>query len=144
MGATLKYAYEGANKEGDAQDKAWAEGYTYFRCAAGLLNSDLANMINTDFDPRSTESFPDGLFCKFVKEMISAGDIGQGITIKDLQVLNFIPSAETDCGLTAGTLGTAGNTKTDDSNDDDDSSSVVSRLGMTALGATLLSVFFSL
>merc|ERR1712174_145283 len=58
-------------------------------------------------------------FCKFVKEMLSVGDIGQGLTIQDLQVLNFIPSAETDCGLTAGTLGTAGN-KNDDSTDDDD------------------------
>merc|ERR1712157_576733 len=56
---------------------------------------------------------------KFVKEMLSVGDIGQGLTIQDLQVLNFIPSAETDCGLTAGTLGTAGN-KNDDSTDDDD------------------------
>jgi len=163
--ATLKYAYETGMKTGDDQDKPWAEGYTYFRCAAGLLNADLANTINADFDPRTNESFPDGLFCKFVKEMISVGDIGQGISVKDLQILNFIPSAETDCGLTAGTLGSAGNSKTDDSADDDDapktvtddsaddddtkattgdgddSSAVVSRVGMTALGATLLSFF---
>merc|ERR1712157_500749 len=171
---------------------AWAEGYTYFRCAAGLLDADLATFIDYEFDPRSRSTLPSGLFCKFVKEMLSVGDIGQGLTIQDLQVLNFIPSAETDCGLTAGTLGTAGN-KNDDSTDDDDKAvsddddkqcstgddstddddkkigddstddddkagtgnddddddnksdaAAFSRVGMTALGVTLLSMVFSL
>merc|ERR1712115_677931 len=148
--------------------------------------------IDYEFDPRSRSTLPSGLFCKFVKEMLSVGDIGQGLTIQDLQVLNFIPSAETDCGLTAGTLGTAGN-KNDDSTDDDDKAvsddddkqgstgddstddddkkigddstddddkagtgnddddddnksdaAAFSRVGMTALGVTLLSMFFSL
>merc|ERR1712174_143436 len=81
-----------------------------------------ATFIDYEFDPRSRSTLPSGLFCKFVKEMLSVGDIGQGLTIQDLQVLNFIPSAEADCGLTAGTLGTAGN-KNDDSTDDDDKQS---------------------
>merc|ERR1712174_123978 len=146
-----------------------------------------ATFIDYEFDPRSRSTLPSGLFCKFVKEMLSVGDIGQGLTIQDLQVLNFIPSAETDCGLTAGTLGTAGN-KNDDSTDDDDKAvsdddgkqstndnssddddkavsddddkpgtgnddddddnksgaAAFSRVGMTALGVTLLSIFFSL
>jgi len=117
--ATLKYAYEAANAEGDSQDKKWGEGYTYFRCGAGLLDEGLAKSIDAQFDPRGKASFPNGLFCGLLKEMIDVGDIGQGISVADLNILNFIPSAETDCGLSQGSLGEGG-AKTDDSADDDD------------------------
>lgn len=39
--------------------------------------------------------------------------------MKDLKVLNFIPSAETKCGFNDGTLGVVEDTN-DDSTDDDD------------------------
>merc|ERR1711933_261492 len=92
-------------------------GYTYFRCGAGLMNPDLASFVNDKFDPRGTDTLPDNLYCDILNKYIEVGDIGQGLTVKDLGVTNFLTDSETKCGLAAGTLS---NTKTDDSTDDDD------------------------
>merc|ERR1711933_501073 len=102
--ATLKYAYE-SEGAGDGLDKKWGEGYTYFRCGAGLMDNGLATFINGKFDPRTQDTFPENLFCDIIDQYIAAGDIGQGLMVKDLHVTNFIPEAETKCGLATGTLG---------------------------------------
>merc|ERR1719412_2234333 len=54
--------------------------------------------------------------------MIDAGDIGMGLTVKDLKINNFIPSAESDCGLEKGALGAGGDGGSGGggSSDDDD------------------------
>merc|ERR1712048_330072 len=52
--ATLKYSltYSTAGLLPDARDKNWGEGYTYFRCGAGLMDSAIAVYINFLLDPR--------------------------------------------------------------------------------------------
>ena len=52
--ATLKYSalFDEAGLEQAKIDKKWGEGYTYFRCGAGLMEPELALYINYVLDPR--------------------------------------------------------------------------------------------
>lgn len=104
--ATLKYAllFEEAGLEQSAIDSKWAEGYTYFRCGAGLMNPELALYINYVFDPRDKSDMilePKATYCKIVKKMLSLPEIGYGLTLDDLNMSGYAPtsSIKEDCGL---------------------------------------------
>lgn len=104
--ATLKYAllFEETGLEQSAIDSKWAEGYTYFRCGAGLMNPELALYINYIFDPRDKANKilqPKSTYCKIVKKMLSLPEIGYGLTLDDLNMSGYAPtsSIKEDCGL---------------------------------------------
>lgn len=100
--ATLKYSSQ-FDEEGLEQakaDKKWGEGYTYFRCGAGLMDPELAVYINYVFDPRDKLGVtltPKETHCKIVKKMLSLEEIGMGVKIGDLN-LGTLNMQET-CGL---------------------------------------------
>lgn len=122
--ATLKYSYKAGTATEQADiDKSWGEGYTYFRCGAGLLEPGLASMINKAFDPRDADMSkkPEDLFCTILKEMAKMDDIGQGLTLKDLSTATYIPSASSDCMVDEELIGTAGSGSASDSSDSGDS-----------------------
>jgi hypothetical protein len=104
--ATLKYAslFDEEGLEQAAMDTKWGEGYTYFRCGAGLMHPELALYINYVLDPRDKlgQVFtPKETYCKIVKKMLSLPDIGYGLTLDELNLGNY-PSTSTikeDCGL---------------------------------------------
>jgi hypothetical protein len=104
--ATLKYAslFDEEGLDQAAMDTKWGEGYTYFRCGAGLMHPELALYINYVLDPRDKlgQTFtPKETYCKIVKKMLSLPEIGYGLTLDNLQVSNY-PSTSNikeDCGL---------------------------------------------
>merc|ERR1712151_483631 len=67
--AVLKYAAE-MTQDGANVDAEWTEGYTYFRCAAGLFDPEFATFLETEYSPL-TNSYPEGkeLYCKIVTKM---------------------------------------------------------------------------
>ena len=104
--ATLKYSslFDAAGLEQDLVDKKWGEGYTYFRCGAGLMDPELALYINYVLDPRDKMGMtltPKETHCKIVKKMLSLEEIGMGLKIDDLNVEAYSPLAtiKADCGL---------------------------------------------
>jgi len=102
--ATMKYAksLKDATEQDDI-DKYFAEGYTYFRCAAGLFDPKLATFIQEKFDPRLVDagSQPD-VYCAIAKEMAATADIGYGVSINDLnlEMKSSLVNITTDCGIT--------------------------------------------
>jgi hypothetical protein len=103
--ATLKYSalFDEEGLTQDKIDKKWGEGYTYFRCGAGLMRPELALYINYVFDPRDKKDMiltPKETHCKIVKKMLSLEDIGMGLKMEDLNVEAYLPSIKEDCGIT--------------------------------------------
>jgi len=99
--ATLKYSslFDAAGLEQDLVDKKWGEGYTYFRCGAGLMDPELALYINYVLDPRDKMDMTltaKETHCKIVNKMLSLPEIGMGLTLDDLNV----QSIKEDCGIT--------------------------------------------
>ncbi len=104
--ATLKYSGLFDEKDLDQAkiDKKWGEGYTYFRCGAGLIDPELALYINYVLDPRDKMGMtltPKETHCKIVKKMLSLEEIGMGLKIDDLKIEAYSPLAtiKADCGL---------------------------------------------
>lgn len=104
--ATLKYAalFDEAGLEQDKKDKKWGEGYTYFRCGAGLMDPELAIYIDYVLDPRDKADVtftPKETFCKIVKKMLSLPDIGMGVQIGDLNLGEYPATStiEEDCDI---------------------------------------------
>jgi len=102
--ATLKYSalFDEEGLEQAKIDKKWGEGYTYFRCGAGLMNPELALYINYVLDPRDKmgmELTPKETHCKIVKKMLSVPEIGPGVTMSDLNVEKYLPTIKKDCGI---------------------------------------------
>mmetsp|Transcript_28238 Transcript_28238/g.43095 ORF Transcript_28238/g.43095 Transcript_28238/m.43095 type:complete len:395 (-) Transcript_28238:473-1657(-) len=102
--ATLKYSKNYAIKgtSSDAIDNYWGEGYTYFRCGAGLMDPAIAVYINYLFDPRdkpATTPTPLEVHCKILKLMLAEEEIGYGLKVSDLNVEAYLPNAKADCGI---------------------------------------------
>jgi hypothetical protein len=98
--ATLKYSslFDEAGLEQAQIDKKWGEGYTYFRCGAGLMDPELALYINYVLDPRDKMDMTltaKETHCKIVKKMLSLPEIGMGLTLGDLNVQTI----KEDCGI---------------------------------------------
>jgi len=104
--ATLKYSalFDEAGLEQAKIDKKWGEGYTYFRCGAGLMSPELALYINYVLDPRDKMGMtltPKETHCKIVKKMLSLPEIGMGVKMSDLNVENYLPTIKEDCDITS-------------------------------------------
>ena len=102
--ATLKYSgiFDEAGLEQAKIDKKWGEGYTYFRCGAGLMDPELALYIDYVLDPRDklgVELTPKETLCKIVNKMLSLPEIGMGVQMGDLNVENYLPTIKEDCGI---------------------------------------------
>jgi len=102
--ATLKYSalFDEEGLEQAKKDKKWGEGYTYFRCGAGLMDPELALYINYVLDPRDkadSELTPKETHCKIVNKMLSLPDIGMGVQMSDLKPEKYLPSIKEDCGI---------------------------------------------
>ena len=102
--ATLKYAgiFDEEGLEQAKMDKKWGEGYTYFRCGAGLMDPELALYIDYVLDPRDKlgMSFtPKETLCKIVDKMLSLPEIGMGVQMGDLNIENYLPTIKEDCGI---------------------------------------------
>merc|ERR1712066_255545 len=87
--ATLKYSslFDEDGIDADSKDKLWGEGYTYFRCGAGLMHPELAVYIDYLLDPRDKKDValtPKESHCKIVTKMLSFPDIGLGVQMGDL------------------------------------------------------------
>jgi len=98
--ATLKYSslFDAAGLEQAQIDKKWGEGYTYFRCGAGLMDPELALYINYVLDPRDKMDMTltaKETHCKIVNKMLSLPEIGMGLTLGDLNVQTI----KEDCGI---------------------------------------------
>ena len=102
--ATLKYAFraEVAEANTDTEDIQWAEGYAYFACAAGIMDSDLADFVNEKLDPRRMETVPDGLFCEIDSKMQNTTDIGAGTTYASLKRFKDTPAQFCEEGFVSG------------------------------------------
>ena len=102
--ATLKYSalFDEKDLEQAKIDKKWGEGYTYFRCGAGLMEPELALYINYVLDPRDKMEAvltPKETHCKIVKKMLSMEEIGLGLKMSDLNVEAYLPTIKEDCGI---------------------------------------------
>lgn len=105
--ATLKYSanYAKAGQNWQFADNSWGEGYTYFRCGAGLMDPAIAVYINYVLDPRDKPNpnvvapKPLEVHCKILKRMLAEAEIGYGLTVSDLNVEAYFPNVKTDCGL---------------------------------------------
>jgi len=98
--ATLKYSslFDAEGLEQAQIDKKWGEGYTYFRCGAGLMDPELALYINYVLDPRDKMDMTltaKETHCKIVNKMLSLPEIGMGLTLGDLNVQTI----KEDCGI---------------------------------------------
>jgi hypothetical protein len=119
--ATLKYAYETASATDQASiDKKWGEGYTYFRCGAGIMDAALAATVQAAYDPRGADTLPGSTFCTFLNAMVATGDLGYGTTVADLNILAFIPDAANTCGIDAALLAYSGMGHPDEDDHDHD------------------------
>lgn len=102
--ATLKYAAEMLVGEDQALiDKKWGEGYTYFRCGAGLMDKDLAMYIEKNFSPLTNDQMTDDtVLCGIASKMAETKDLGYGISMGDLELTNFetLADLETRCSIT--------------------------------------------
>lgn len=102
--ATLKYAgiFDEEGIEADKKDKKWGEGYTYFRCGAGLMDPELALYIDYVLDPRDKKDVvftPKETVCKIVDKMLSLPSIGMGVMLDDLNVETYLPTIKADCDI---------------------------------------------
>mmetsp|Transcript_1001 Transcript_1001/g.1487 ORF Transcript_1001/g.1487 Transcript_1001/m.1487 type:complete len:390 (+) Transcript_1001:74-1243(+) len=102
--ATLKYSalFDEAGLEQAKIDKKWGEGYTYFRCGAGLMDPELALYINYVLDPRDKKDMtltPKETHCKIVNKMLSLPEIGMGVKMSDLSIETYLTTIKEDCGL---------------------------------------------
>lgn len=101
--ATLKYAAEMLDETDQAViDTKWGEGYTYFRCGAGLLDSDVAMHIEQNFSPlRNDQPTDDSVLCGIAQKMAVTSDLG-GFSMGDLNLLEFdaLSDIETRCNIT--------------------------------------------
>ena len=101
--ATLKYSalYDEKDLEQEKVDKKWGEGYTYFRCGAGLMDPGLASYINYVLDPRVPHGdlTPKETVCKIVKKMLSVPEIGPGLKMDGLNVEAYLPTIKADCEI---------------------------------------------
>lgn len=102
--ATLKYSanYAKGGLSSEYVDKAWGEGYTYFRCGAGLMDPAIAVYINSIFDPRDkkgTDITPMEVHCKILRRMLDEEDIGYDLKVSDLNVEEYFPNVKNDCGI---------------------------------------------
>jgi len=104
--ATLKYSgiFDEPGLTQDKIDKKWGEGYTYFRCGAGLMDPELALYINYVLDPRDKlemELTPKQTMCKIAVKMLSLPEIGMGVQMKDLNIEAYAPlkTIQADCDL---------------------------------------------
>lgn len=106
--ATIKYSKQ-FEEQGDdiaKKDKKWGEGYTYFRCGAGLMRGELASYIDWLLDPRKYDaahadrgSSNGNTVCKILKKMLSLPEIGQGVQVSDLNVEAYFPDIKTQCEI---------------------------------------------
>jgi len=109
--AILKYSAEmiPAQAAGDTDkvDAKWAEGYTYYRCAAGLFDADFAAYVEGRFSPFKND-YPTGneMYCELAAKMHETSDLGFGVSMNVLGSENFgaTQNVSIDCGL-AGVLG---------------------------------------
>lgn len=104
--ATLKYSalFDEKDLEQAKIDKKWGEGYTYFRCGAGLMDPELALYINYVLDPRDKMGMtltPKETHCKIVNKMLSLPEIGMGVKMGDLNVETYLPTIKEDCDITS-------------------------------------------
>jgi len=100
--ATMKYAksMKDATEQSDI-DKYFAEGYTYFRCAAGLFDADLATFIQDLFDPRGVKAGAEPeVYCAIAKKMAATADIGYGVSINDLNLEFKYANITNECDIT--------------------------------------------
>ena len=101
--ATLKYAAEMLDETEQASiDTKWGEGYTYFRCAAGLLDQDVATYIEENFSPLKTEQpTDDSVLCGIAQKMAATPDLGYGFSLGDLNILEFdaLSDIESRCDI---------------------------------------------
>lgn len=102
--ATLKYAalFEEAGLEQAKVDGKWGEGYTYFRCGAGLMDPELALFVDYVLDPRDKKDktlSPNDTVCKILEKMLSLPEIGMGVQVEDLNIENYLPTIKADCGI---------------------------------------------
>jgi len=103
--ATLKYSslFDADGLDQVKMDQKWGEGYTYFRCGAGLMRTELAVYVNYLLDPRGKENLtftPKETYCKIAKKMLSLEDIGMGVKMEDLNVEAFLTNIKEDCDIT--------------------------------------------
>jgi hypothetical protein len=104
--ATVKYAalFDEEGLEQALMDKKWGEGYTYFRCGAGLMDPELALYIDYVLDPRDKKDMtftPKETMCKIVNKMLSVPEIGMGVLVEDLNLENLFPTIKEDCGISS-------------------------------------------
>ena len=104
--ATLKYSalFDEKDLEQAKIDKKWGEGYTYFRCGAGLMDPELALYINYVLDPRDKVGMtltPKETHCKIVNKMLSLPEIGMGVKMGDLNLETYLPTIKEDCDITS-------------------------------------------
>ena len=105
--ATIKYSKQFEDPENSAkQDNKWGEGYTYFRCGAGLMRGELASYIDWLLDPRKYDAAHadrgtsnGNTVCKILKKMLSLPEIGQGIQVSDLNVEAYFPDIKEQCEI---------------------------------------------
>lgn len=97
--AAVKYAYELEQPDANV-DAKWTEGYSYFRCAAGLFNETFAKKVNDMYSVLDKDVPEKDLYCTIVRDMVETGDLGYGVEAGDLNLKTFIPSVESDCGVT--------------------------------------------
>jgi len=97
--AAVKYAYELEQPDANV-DAKWTEGYSYFRCAAGLFNETFAKKVNDMYSVLDKDVPEKDLYCTIVRDMVETGDLGYGVETGDLNLTTFIPTVESDCGVT--------------------------------------------
>lgn len=101
--AALKYAAEMLDEtDQDAIDTKWGEGYTYFRCGAGLMNPDVAKYIEQNFSPlRNDQPTDDTVLCGIATKMAETEDLG-GFSMGDLNILEYeaLADIESRCSIT--------------------------------------------
>lgn len=105
--ATIKYAKQFEDPAYAAKiDNKWGEGYTYFRCGAGLMRGELASYIDWLLDPRKYDSAhitrgttQGNTSCKILKKMLSLPEIGQGLQVSDLNLEAYFPDIKEQCEI---------------------------------------------
>jgi len=142
--AILKYAAEMVHPDTEEgkRDAKWAEGYTYFRCAAGLFDSDFATFVEKEFSPLTNE-FPTGqeMYCKLATKMHDTSDLGYGVNLANLGTDSFDATKmiASDCNL-EGDLGGDGagdGSGGGSGGDDSASSSVTAAIATSLTGAAV-------
>lgn len=120
------------------------EGYAYFACAAGIMDSDLAVFVNGKFDPRDFETVPDGLFCEIQEKMKATADLGAGATFSDLKQFKDTPEKFCDADFVPGdNLGVVGGEEEEGGGEEGSSapsSVALGLLGIASIATALVSL----